>query len=59
MEVPKDEHGSHQWEEFMDTGSIFKLLYSFQIIESLIEEGGEAEEEIVKIYFEKKTKKDA
>jgi len=46
LNVDKNEKGEYDWDSLIDTKSIFKLLYMFQIIESLIEEGGESNLEI-------------
>ena len=50
LNVEKNQAGEYDWDTLIDTKSIFKLLYMFQIIESLIEEGGENENEIVRVY---------
>jgi hypothetical protein len=50
LNVEKDNNGKANWDSLIDTKSIFKLLYMFQIVESLIEEGGENDKEFVKVY---------
>lgn len=55
LNVEKKENGEFDWDTLFDTKSIFKLLYMFQIIESMIEEGGEGEEEICKVYKNKES----
>ena len=59
LKVEKKENGEFDWDTLFDTKSIFKLLYMFQIIESLIEEGGEGDEEICKVYKNKEASKSA
>lgn len=59
LKVEKGENGEYNWDSLIDTKSIFKLLYMFQIIESLIEEGGENEQEIVRVYKNKDTSESA
>jgi hypothetical protein len=58
LNVEKKENGEYNWDSLIDTNSIFKLLYMFQIIESLIEEGGETQAEICKVYKNKEQTKD-
>ena len=58
LKVEKNASGDYDWDSLIDTKSIFKLLYMFQIIESLIEEGGENEVEICKVYKNKDTTKE-
>ena len=53
LNVTKKDDGEYDWESLFDTKSIFKLLYTFQIIESLIEEGSGAEQEICKVFKNK------
>lgn len=53
LNVQKNEHGKYVWDSLIDTKSIFKLLYMFQIIESLMEEGGDNEAEVCKVYKNK------
>jgi len=55
LNIQKGEDGKYNWDSLVDTKSTFKLLYMFQIIESLIEEGGENEAEICKVYKNKDT----
>lgn len=59
LNVERNENGEYNWDSLIDTKSIFKLLYMFQIIESLIEEGGENQTEICKVYKNKEQTKDA
>lgn len=56
LNIERDEKGFGRWEQLIDTTSIYKLLYTFQIIESFMEEGGD-EEEIREIKEEKKDDK--
>jgi hypothetical protein len=58
LNVAKKDNGEYDWDTLIDTHSIFKLLYMFQLIESLIEEGGEDEVEIVKVYKNKESSKE-
>jgi len=58
LNVEKKADGEYNWDSLIDTKSIFKLLYMFQIIESLIEEGGEDEVEICKVYRNREASKE-
>ena len=44
LNIKNDANGNPDWEDFIGTKSIYKLLYIFQIIESLIEEGGDSQD---------------
>lgn len=44
LNIKNDANGNPDWEDFIGTKSIYKLLYIFQIIESLIEEGGDTQD---------------
>ena len=55
LQVPSGESGP-EWENFIDTNNIFKLLYIFQIIESLIEDSSESKTQTVKVVFSKAKK---
>lgn len=59
LDVSKSATGEYEWDSLIDTKSIFKLLYMFQIIESLIEEGGDDSQEIVKVFKNKEQTKEA
>jgi hypothetical protein len=34
-----DQSGSIDWDKFFDSGSLYKLLYTLEIIEAVMEEG--------------------
>jgi hypothetical protein len=59
LNVDKHENGEYNWDSLIDTKSIFKLLYMFQIIESLIEEGGENQAEICQVFKNKEQSSEA
>lgn len=41
LQLTKDGSNNVEWDKFIDSSSIYKLLYNFQIIESLMEEDSE------------------
>ena len=56
LELPAGADGSPDWDAFIQTSSIYQLLYSFQIIEALIDDEGEEGAEKVTVHFENKVK---
>ena len=57
LNIQKNDQGEYDWDTLIDTKSIFKLLYMFQIVESLIEEGGDNTLEVCKVYKNKEPAK--
>ena len=57
LNIEKNDQGEYDWDTLIDTKSIFKLLYMFQIVESLIEEGGDEASEVCKVYKNKEPAK--
>ena len=56
LELPTGADGNPDWDAFIQTSSIYQLLYSFQIIEALIDDEGSEGAEKVTVHFENKAK---